>query len=146
MWQGDFAFEISGRAGWWQSIVQGGTPEAEATLRGQLLIMRMKGRQAIVGTRCMLYSVYAILGECYTRCMLYWVYAILGVCYTRCMLYSVYAVLSVCYTWCMLYLVYAILSVCYTRCMLYSVYAELSVSCTQCMVYSVSTHDHDMER
>ena len=43
---------------------------------GQLVIMRMKGRQTI-------------LGECCTRCMLYSVYAVLGVCCTRCMLYSV---------------------------------------------------------
>jgi len=45
--------------------------------------------------RCMLYSVYAVLGVCCTRCMLYSVYAVLGVCCTRCMLYSVYAALSV---------------------------------------------------
>ena len=38
----------------------GGTPEAEATFRGQLNIVRMKGRQTILGvccTRCMLHSV-----------------------------------------------------------------------------------------
>jgi len=46
-------------------------PEAEATFRGQLVIMRMKGRQTILGTWCMLYSVYAVLGVCCTRCMLY---------------------------------------------------------------------------
>ena len=45
----------------------GGTPEAEATFRGQLVIMRMKGRQTILGT----YSVYAVLGVCCARCMLY---------------------------------------------------------------------------
>ena len=59
------------RAGWWQSIVQGGTPEAETTFRGQLVIMRMKGRQTTLGgccTRCMLYAVYAVLGVCCTRC------------------------------------------------------------------------------
>ena len=42
----------------------GGTPEAEATFRGQLEILRMKGRQTLLGvrcTRCMLYSVYAAL-------------------------------------------------------------------------------------
>jgi len=42
-----------------------GTPEAEATFRGQLVIMRMKGRQTILGgccTRCMLYSVCAVQG------------------------------------------------------------------------------------
>jgi len=50
------------------------------------------GRQSMSGcccTWCMLYSVYAILGECRTRCMLYSVNAVLGVCCTRCMLYSV---------------------------------------------------------
>ena len=50
----------------------------------------------------MMYSVYAILGVCYTRCMLYSVYAILGVCYTRCRLYSVYAILGVSYSRCQL--------------------------------------------
>jgi hypothetical protein len=47
------------------SIVQGGTPEDEATFRGQLLIMRMKGRQTILGGCCtwwMLYLVDAVLG------------------------------------------------------------------------------------
>jgi len=64
MWQGDFTFELSWRAGWWRSIVDGGTPEAEAAVRGQLVIMRMKGRQTIFEccTQCMLYSVYAVLG------------------------------------------------------------------------------------
>jgi len=33
--------------------------------------------------RCMLYSVYAVLGVCCTRCMLYSVYAVLGVCCTQ---------------------------------------------------------------
>jgi len=44
--------------------VYGGTPEAEATFRGQLVIMRMKGRQTIFEccTQCMLYSVYPVLG------------------------------------------------------------------------------------
>jgi len=37
-------------------------------------------------TRCMLYSVYAVLGVCCTRCMLYLVYAVLGVCCTQCQL------------------------------------------------------------
>jgi len=77
MWQGDLIFDLSWRVGWLQSIVWGGTPDAEATFRGQVLIMRMKGR-------------LTILGVCCTRCMLR-----LGVCWTRCMLYSVYAVLSV---------------------------------------------------
>ena len=52
----------------------GGILEAAATFRGQLLIMRMKGRQTILGrccTRCMLYPVYAVLGLCCTQCMLY---------------------------------------------------------------------------
>ena len=83
----------------------GGTPEAEATFRGQLVIIRMKGIQTI-------------LDGCCTRCMLYSVYAVLGVWCTRCMVYSVYAVLGVCCTWCMLYSVYALLGVCYTRCQL----------------------------
>jgi len=40
-------------------------PEAEATFKGQLVILRMEGRQIILpgcGTQCMLYSVYAVLG------------------------------------------------------------------------------------
>ena len=44
----------------------GDTPEAEATFRGQLEIERMKRRQTIVGvccTRCVLHSVYAVLGD-----------------------------------------------------------------------------------
>jgi len=47
--------------------------EAEVTFRGQLVIMRMNGRQMILGgscSRCMLYSVYAVLDACYTRCQL----------------------------------------------------------------------------
>ena len=38
----------------------GGTPKAEAIFSGQLVIMRMKGRQTMLGgccTWCMLYSV-----------------------------------------------------------------------------------------
>jgi len=43
----------------------GGTPEGEGTFRGQLKIVRMKGRQILLGvcctrvccTRCMLHSV-----------------------------------------------------------------------------------------
>jgi len=66
MWQGDFTFELSWR----------GMPEAEATFQGQLIIMRMMGRDTI-------------LGGCCTQCMLYLVYAVLGVCWTWCMLYSV---------------------------------------------------------
>jgi len=53
--------------------VYGGTPEAEGTFRGQLVIMRMKGRQTILGgccTRCMLYSVYVVLTVCCTQCQL----------------------------------------------------------------------------
>jgi len=45
----------------------------EATFRGQLLIMKMNGRQTILGgccTRGMLYSVDAVLGGCCTRCQL----------------------------------------------------------------------------
>jgi len=57
MWQGDFTFELSWR----------GTPEAEATFRGQLVIMRMKTRQQY---GWMLYTVYAVLGVRYTQCQL----------------------------------------------------------------------------
>jgi len=55
---------------------------SDAVLRGQLVIMGMKGRQTILAgccTHCMLYLVYAVLGVCCTGCMLYWVYAVLGV-------------------------------------------------------------------
>jgi len=65
----------------------GGMMEAEATFSSQLVIMRIKGRQTILGgccTQCILYSVDAVLGVCCTWCMLYLVYAVLGVCCTRC--------------------------------------------------------------
>jgi len=64
MWQCDFTFKLTWRAGWWWSIKWGGTPESQATFSGQLLIMRMKGRQTILGgccTRCMLHLVNAVL-------------------------------------------------------------------------------------
>jgi len=54
--------------------VQQGTPSAEATFRGQLVIITMKGRQTIIGGCCFpsrLYSVYAVLSVYSTRCMLY---------------------------------------------------------------------------
>jgi len=60
-------------------------PEVDATLRGLLGIMRMKGIQTILGgccTRCMLYTVYAVHGVC-----LYAVYAVCDVCCARFMLY-----------------------------------------------------------
>jgi hypothetical protein len=69
--------------------MEGGTPEAEATFKGQLVIMKMKVRETILGGCCnrgMLYLVYAVLGACCTRCMLYSVYAVLGVCCTHCQL------------------------------------------------------------
>jgi hypothetical protein len=47
--------------------------EAEATLRGQFVIMRIKGRLLILGgysTRCMLYLLHAVLGGCCTWCVL----------------------------------------------------------------------------
>jgi len=53
----------------------GGMPEVDAIFRGQLVIMRMMGRQTIF--------------ECCTDGMLYLVYAVLSVCCTRCMLYTV---------------------------------------------------------
>ena len=60
-----------------RSILLGGTPEPEATFRGQLVIMSMNGRQTILGW--MLYSVYAVLGVSCTGCMVYLVNAVLGV-------------------------------------------------------------------
>ena len=47
----------------------GGTPEADATFFGQLVIMEVKGRQTIrcgYCNRCMLYSVFAC-----TQCIVY---------------------------------------------------------------------------
>jgi len=87
----------------------------------------MKGRRTLLDgccTRCMMYSVYAVLGVCCTRCMLYSVCAVLGVCCTRCMLYSVYAVLGVCCTRCTLYWLYAVLGVCCTRCQLMIIHQQ----------------------
>jgi len=55
MWHGDFTFELS----------SGGTAEAEAKFTRHLVNMRISGRQTILRgccTRCMLYSVNAILG------------------------------------------------------------------------------------
>ena len=57
----------------------------DATIKGQLIIVRTKGRQTI-------------LGGCCARWMLCAVDAVRGVCCTRCMLDSVYAALSVCCT------------------------------------------------
>ena len=76
-----------------------GTLQPESTFYGQLLFMRRKGRQAIMGgccTQCILYSVYALLGVCCAQCMLYMVNALFGVCCVWCILYSVYAGLGVC--------------------------------------------------
>jgi len=116
---GPLTLEHSSRAGGGWSIIYGGMPEAEGRLSGWHRIAVMEGRQKIRGrcccTRCMLYSVCAILGVCCTRCMLYSVYAVLGVCCSQCMLYSVYAVFGVCCTQCMLYSVYAVLGVCCTQ-------------------------------
>jgi hypothetical protein len=72
---------------------------AEASVRGQPVIMRMKGIQTIVGgccTRWMLHSVDVALGVCSTRCMIFLVYAVFGGSCTLCMLYSVNTVLAVC--------------------------------------------------
>jgi len=83
MWQDDINFDLAWRASWWRSVVKRVMPEAEATFRGQLIIIRPKGRQSILGgfcTRSMLCSEYG-----WTGCML-----VLGVC-----LFSVYAVLGV---------------------------------------------------
>jgi len=71
MWQGDLIFELSSKAGWWHSILKWGTREAEDTFNGIFVIMRMKGRGTILHgccTRCMLYSVYGVLGVCCARC------------------------------------------------------------------------------
>jgi len=60
MWRNDFTIQLSLETGWWWSMLLGGMPEADATFRGQLVIVRMKGRQTILGeccTQCMLYSV-----------------------------------------------------------------------------------------
>jgi len=64
MWRGDCIFEAAMEnwlltVDWW-----GGSLEAEATFRGELGMVRMKGWQTIFGvchTRCMLYLVYAAL-------------------------------------------------------------------------------------
>jgi len=58
-------------------------PGADASFRGQLVIVRMKRRSPVLP------------GECCTRCMLYSVYAVLSVCDAQCMLHSVYVVFSV---------------------------------------------------
>ena len=72
MWWGDITLEAV-MENWLVAIDrEGGMSEAEATLRGQHEITRMKGWQTILGvccTRCMLYSVYAVLGVCCTQ---YW--------------------------------------------------------------------------
>jgi len=62
MSHGDFTFELSSGAGSRRPILSGGTPDTHATFRSQLIIMRMKERQTIKGTHCMLYSVSAVLG------------------------------------------------------------------------------------
>jgi len=82
MWWGHFTFQLLWRAGWWRSFLMGGMREAQATFRGQLVILTMKEGQTILGgfcTQCMLYSVYAVLSGCCTQCMLYSVYAVLSV-------------------------------------------------------------------
>ena len=61
----------------------GGMAEAEATFNDQLAIITMMGKQTIMDgrfTRCMLYSVYAVLGVCCCWCILYLVYIVLGEC------------------------------------------------------------------
>jgi len=68
MWQSDYTLDLSWRATWWWSILYRGIQEADAIFRGQLVIMRMKGRQTI-------------LGRCYARRIL-----VLGVYYTQCQL------------------------------------------------------------
>jgi hypothetical protein len=65
MCQDDFTFEALIK-NWLVAVEQyWGTPEVEATFRGQLEIVRMKEQQSILGvccTQCMLHSVYTALG------------------------------------------------------------------------------------
>jgi len=65
MREGDFTFEPVMEI-WLVAVdLQGGMPEAEATSRGQHILMRMMGSQSFLGgccTQCMLYSVHALLG------------------------------------------------------------------------------------
>jgi len=73
MIQGDISFELSWWAGGWWSIVMGGTPEGEASFRGQLVIMKLKGGQTSFSgcyTQCVIYSVYVVLAVCCTQCQL----------------------------------------------------------------------------
>jgi len=77
-----------------------GTSEAEPTSKWST--PNVENEEITSNLGWILYSVYAVLGVCWTWCMLYSVYAVLGVCCTRCMLYSVYSVLGVCCTQCQL--------------------------------------------
>ena len=63
MWWGDLIFRLSWRAGWWRSILLGGTPEAAATFRGPFVIMTMKGRQTILGGCCTQWMLYLVLTQ-----------------------------------------------------------------------------------
>jgi len=57
-------------ANWCCSIVKGGMQDADRTFRGLLILMRMKTWQIVLGafwTRCMLYSMHAVLDICCTR-------------------------------------------------------------------------------
>jgi hypothetical protein len=52
--------ELSLRAGCWGSIMSGGIPEAETLYRCQPVIMRMKGRESIVGVCCTRHVLYSV--------------------------------------------------------------------------------------
>jgi hypothetical protein len=103
LWDSDkvtFQLSFHGELVWWQSILAGGTPKAEATFWGHLIFMRMKEGQTFLGgwcTRCILYTVYAVFGVCCIWCKVYLVYAVLGLCCAWSMLYSVYVVLGICW-------------------------------------------------
>jgi hypothetical protein len=101
LWEWDkvtLLFEHSYRANWMRSIMKTGRPQTVAAFRGQLVIIRTKRRQTIMGrccTQCKVSSVYGVLGVWRTRCMAYSVYGVLGVWRTRWKAYSVYATLGV---------------------------------------------------
>lgn len=108
------------------------TVEGETTVRGYVIIVRMKVRQKIFGecysTPWTLYSVYTLLGVYWTSCIHYSVYTVLGLSCTSCIPYLVYTGLRVFCTWCILFLVYTVHGVYCTRCILYSVYDVISVN------------------
>jgi hypothetical protein len=76
----------------------GGTPVTDATSRGQLVIMRMKGRLIILSgccTQSVLYLAGILRNWLGAGDSQSWNYAVCGVYSTQCMQYTVYAVLGV---------------------------------------------------